>query len=171
VPDDPDADPVDIAREIALRLLSVRGRTRHELAQALAKRRVPAEAAQEVLDRLCEVGLIDDQRFAEAVFDAQHRRQRSSKALRQELRSKGVEADVIDEASAGVPDGLDLEVARALVAKRAPSLGRVPHQVRYRRLAGQLARRGFSPGVIATVLRDLGNEPSLSWPEADSGDG
>jgi len=171
VPDEPDADPRAVAREIALRLLSVRDRTRHELAQALAKRRVPEPVANEVLDRLCEVGLIDDQRFAEATFDAQHRRQRSSRALRQELRSKGVHAQVIDEVSAGVADGSDLQIARALVAKRARSLDRVPHQVRYRRLAGQLARRGFSSGVIATALRDLGGEPSESWSEADSQDG
>lgn len=156
----PDADPVAVAREIALRLLGVRDRTRRELEQALAKRRVPSEAAREVLDRLTEVGLIDDRRFATAAFDAQQRRQRSTRALRQELRTKGVEADVIDEASEAVDDGTDLAVARSLVAKRLPGLRRVPHEVRYRRLAGQLARRGFSSGVIGTVLRELPRDDS-----------
>lgn len=160
VSDGPDADPIAVAREIALRLLGVRDRTRRELEQALAKRRVPAEAAGEVLNRLTEVGLIDDRRFATAAFDAQQRRQRSTRALRQELRTKGVDTDVIDEASEAVDDGTDLAVAQALVAKRLPGLRRFPDEVRYRRLAGQLARRGFSPGVIGAVLRDLPRDDS-----------
>ena len=155
VPDGPDADPVAVAREIALRLLDVRDRTRHELERALAKRRVPEEAAREVLDRLTEVGLIDDRRFADATFDGQQRRQRSTRALRQELRTKGVDAEVIEQAASEVDDETDLAVARELVAKRARSLERFPHQVRYRRMAGQLARRGFSSSVIATALREL----------------
>lgn len=144
-----------MAREIVLRQLSVRDRTRHELEQVLAKRRVPESAARDVLDRFAEAGLVDDQRFAQSVFDAQQRRQRSTRALRNELRTKGVEPDVIQAAAETVDDATDELVARALVAKRLPALQRFDHQVRYRRLAGQLARRGFSPGVIGTVLRDL----------------
>ncbi len=155
VPDGPDADPGAVAREIALRLLDVRDRTRRELERALAKRRVPEEAARAVLDRLTEVGLIDDRRFADATFDGQQRRQRSTRALRQELRTKGVDAEVIEQAASEVDDETDLAVARELVAKRARSLERFPHQVRYRRMAGQLARRGFSASVIATALREL----------------
>lgn len=68
----------------------MRDRTRHELEQALAKKQVPDHAAAEALDRLTEVGLIDDQRFADAWFEAQQRRQRSTRALRHELRTKGV---------------------------------------------------------------------------------
>lgn len=151
----PDADPVAVAREIALRLLDVRDRTRHELEQALAKKQVPDHAAAEALDRLTEVGLIDDQRFADAWFEAQQRRQRSTRALRHELRTKGVHDELVDQAAAAADDGADLQAAQALVAKRLPSLQRLDHQARYRRLAGQLARRGFGPGVISTVLRDL----------------
>ncbi len=154
-PDGPDADPVAVAREIALRLLSVRDRTRLELERALAKRRVPAEAAREVLDRLTDVGLIDDRRFAGAVFDAQHRRRRSTRALRQELRTKGVDADLIEAAAAEVSSETDLAVARELVAARARSLERFSYQVRYRRMAGQLTRRGFSASVVASALREL----------------
>jgi regulatory protein len=166
VPEGPDADPVAVAREIALRLLGVRDRTRRELEQALAKRRVPAEASRVVLDRLAEVGLIDDRRFAEAVFDTRQRRQRSTRALRQELRTKGVDAELIEQAAAELDSDADLVVARELVAKRARSLERFPHEVRYRRLAGQLARRGFAPGVIAAALRELPGDDS----EASAGD-
>ncbi|MBK8446404.1 MAG: regulatory protein RecX [Micropruina sp.] len=144
-----------VAREIALRQLSVRDRSRRELEMALAKRHVPAEVAEQVLDRLTEVGLINDSAFAQAWFDTQQRRQRSTRALRHELRSKGIDAEVVEQVASNRADDADLEAARALVAKRAPALQRLPHEVRYRRLAGQLARRGFSSAVVATVLREL----------------
>src|SRR5207248_3069772 len=61
---DPDADPVAVAREVCLRLLSDRARTRRELAQALRRKGVPDDAANAVLERFDEVGLIDDAAFA-----------------------------------------------------------------------------------------------------------
>ena len=133
----------------------MRDRTRRELEQALAKKGVPVEASEEVLDRLTDAGLIDDQKFAATWFEGQRRRQRSTRALRHELRTKGIDADVVESAAENVDDEADLHAAQALVAKRAPSLQRLPHEVRYRRLAGQLARRGFPSSVISSVLRDL----------------
>ena len=59
-----------------------------------------AHRAIEALDRLTEVGLIDDQRFADAWFEAQQRRQRSTRALRHELRTKGVHDELVDQAAA-----------------------------------------------------------------------
>ena len=162
----PDADTVSVAREIALRLLGVRDRTRPELEQAMAKKRVPPEAAEEVLDRLTEAGLIDDQRFAQSWFESQQRRQRSSLALRRELRTKGVDAEVVDLVASAGADDADLAAARALVAKRLPSLQRLGPEVRYRRLAGQLGRRGFSSVVISTVLRDLPRDGDPSGPDS-----
>ncbi len=126
---------------------------------------MPAEAAEKVLDRLTDVGLIDDQRFADKWFEGQQRRQRSSRALRQELRTKGVDADVVDQAASSASDDADLTAARALVAKRLPAMQRLPHDVRYRRLAGQLARRGFGSGVISTVLRDLPRQGDADGPD------
>ncbi len=148
-------------------MLAVRNRTRRELEQALAKKRVPAEAADEVLNRLTEVGLIDDQRFADAWFEGQQRRQRSTRVLRQELRIKGVDAELVDQAASSAPDDADLIAARALVAKRWPAMQRLPHDVGYRRLAGQLSRRGFGSAVISTVLRDL---PRDGEPDGSSDD-
>ena len=100
------ADPVAAAREIALRRLSVRARSRKELAQDLKSRDVPAEAAAEVLDRFAEVGLINDAAFAEEWVESRGRRAGASR-LRQELRVKGVAEEHIAEAVGG-RDGEDL---------------------------------------------------------------
>ena len=95
--EDAEADPEAIARTIALRKLTAQARTRHELSVALRARNVPDDAATEVLDRLGEVGLVDDAAFAEDwVASRQQRRHLSRSALRQELQRKGVAREQID---------------------------------------------------------------------------
>lgn len=155
-PDEPDADPYAVARSIALRKLTAQDRTRHELARALQQRDVPEEVADQVLDRLQEVGLVDDAAFAEAwVESRQQRRHLSRSALRRELRAKGVDRDQIDTALDSVGLGDELIAARELARRRQVTLGDLPYQVRYRRLAGVLGRRGFSSGVVTQVLREV----------------
>ncbi len=153
-PDSPDADPVAVAREIALRQLTVRARTRTELARALARKQVPAEAAEVVIDRLAEVGLIDDEVFARDWLAAGVRRQKSRRSLLAELAEKGVDREVIDQAAAELDADRDIAVARAFADRKARSLAGLDRNVAYRRLAGALARRGFSPAVVAQVTRE-----------------
>lgn len=159
----PDADPVAVAREIALRQLTVRARSRTELARALARKNVPEDTAREVLDRLVEVGLVDDAVFARDWLAAGDRRQKSRRALLAELSEKGVDRDVIEAAVAELDGDRDLAVARGLAERKARSLAGLDPQVRYRRLAGALARRGFPSSVVAQVTREvLADLPDLA---------
>ncbi|RYZ28395.1 MAG: regulatory protein RecX, partial [Propionibacteriaceae bacterium] len=115
-----DADPEQVAREIVLRKLAVQARTRVELERALAGREVPEEAAATVLDRMTEVGLIDDATFAhDWVVSRQQRRHLSKMALRRELQTKGVDREVIDAALADVEGGDEHRAALDLAQRRA----------------------------------------------------
>jgi regulatory protein len=155
-PPEPDADPVGTARTIALRKLTASARTRHELDDALQKKNVPDEIARTVLDRLEEVGLIDDEAFAQSwVESRQQRRHLSRSALRRELQSKGVDRDQVDAALATVDVEDELTAARALAARKVSATSGLDPMVRDRRLAGVLARRGFGSGIIATVLAEV----------------
>ncbi len=145
----------DFAREIALRLLEVRARSRAELAQAMAKKDVPAETIESVLDRFEEVGLVDDATFAGLWVEGQQRRMKSTRALKQELRLKGVDAEVVDEALAETADDADYRAASALARKKVRTMGALEPHVRYRRLAGALARRGFAPGLCDRVVSEV----------------
>ena len=165
-PDDP-GDPVVVAREIALRQLTVRQRTRAELAKAMAKRKVPRDAADQVLDRFTEVGLLDDAAFARDWVAAGDRRQRGGRALAIELANKGVDDELIAQALAERPGEAELEAARELARRRLPSLARLDRQSRYRRLSGLLQRRGFGWGVVAQVSREVLDEDQL-WVEGES---
>jgi regulatory protein len=152
-----------VAREIALRQLTVRARSRTELGRALARKRVPDEVAATVLDRLEEVGLIDDAVFARDWLEAGARRQKSRRALLLELGEKGVDRDVVDAAVAELDGDRDYTIARGFAERKAASLAGLDPQVRYRRLAGALARRGFPASVVSQVTREvLADLPELA---------
>jgi regulatory protein len=155
-PDDEHADPEEVARTIVLRKLAAKARTRHELRQALQARKVPSQASDAVLDRMEEVGLIDDAAFAvDWVTSRQQRRHLSAAVIRQELRRKGVDRDQIDAALDHVDASAEFEAAFALAERKAAAMHTLPRDVRYRRLAGSLARRGFDPGMITQVLAQV----------------
>lgn len=159
--DDEDADPESVARTIVLRKLAAQARTRQELAKALATRQVPEDVAAHVLDRMEAVGLVDDAAFAhDWVQSRQQRRHLSASALRRELQNKGVDRDQIDAALSDVETGDELVAAEALAEKKLRSMTGLARDVQYRRLAGALARRGFSAGVTSTVLRRVLDTPS-----------
>jgi len=153
---DLEADPESVARTIVLRKLSAQARTRHELSKALAARDVPEEVARTVLDRMEEVGLVDDATFAhDWVESRQQRRHLSRSALRRELQTKGVDRELVEEAVSEVDGGDELQAARELAERKFRSMADLPREVQYRRLAGALARRGFGPGVSAPVLSEV----------------
>lgn len=154
----PAADPAAIAREICLRLLTDRARTRQELAQALARKGVPAEAAASVLDRFSEVGLIDDAAFAGQYVHSRHEyRGLGRRAIAVELRRKGVADDIAKEALAEVDTESEDRRARELVDRKLRSLAvGTPEQraTAARRLVGMLARKGYGAGTAYRVVRE-----------------
>jgi len=150
-----EADPESVARGIVLRKLTAAPRTRAQLADDLAARNVPEEVATKVLDRFTDVGLVDDAAFADAWVRSRHAgRGLSRRALAHELRAKGVD----DETATKAVNTLDAEderaAAAALVARRLPSTSGLPREVRVRRLAGLLARKGYSSGLAMAVVRE-----------------
>jgi regulatory protein len=155
----PDADPQSVARDIVLRKLTAQQRSRSELAKALKERDVPDDAAGEVLDRMEDVGLVDDTAFAESwVRSRQSRRGLSRRALRQELVQKGIDRDDIDDALSAVTPEDEVAAATALARKKLRAMAGLEREVKYRRLAGALARRGFSAGLTSQVLATVLDE-------------
>lgn len=151
----PPADPVAVAREIALRQLTTRNRSRAELERAMAAKGVPPEAAAEVLDRFEELRLVDDADFAAQWVESRQRAGRSSRVLQQELRAKGVAPDTVAETLAGLADDADYTAALAFATKRVGSMSQLAAPVRERRLVGALARRGFPSPVIRRVVDEV----------------
>ncbi|AKN68550.1 hypothetical protein QR97_00800 [Streptomyces sp. PBH53] len=147
-------DPAEQARAICLRLLTGTPRTRKQLADALRKREIPEDVADEVLDRFEEVGLIDDGAFADAWVESRHHgRGLARRALARELRTKGVDSALIEDAVAQLDPEQEEATARELVARKLRATRGLDRDKRLRRLAGMLARKGYSEGMALRVVR------------------
>ncbi|MFG2196967.1 recombination regulator RecX [Streptomyces sp. NPDC048639] len=158
--------PEEQARAICLRLLTGTPRTRKQLADALRKRSIPDEAAEEVLSRFEGVGLIDDAAFADAWVESRHHsRGLARRALARELRTKGVDSAVIDEAVGQLDPEQEERTARELVERKLRATRGLERQKRIRRLAGMLARKGYAEGLALRVVRSAleaeGEDPEL----------
>ncbi|GGR41836.1 regulatory protein [Streptomyces netropsis] len=158
--------PEEQARAICLRLLTGSPRTRKQLADALAKRGISDEVAEEVLSRFEDVGLIDDAAFADAWVESRHHgRGLARRALARELRTKGVDSAVIDEAVGQLDSEQEERTARELVERKLRATRGLDREKRLRRLAGMLARKGYAEGlalrVVRQALEDEGDDPEL----------
>jgi regulatory protein len=143
------------AREIALRRLDQRDYTGGELRAVLLKRGCPPDVADDLLRGFEAAGLVNDARFAEAwVFSRHERRNLSHRVVAAELRRKGVAAELVVVATAGIDRNSELRAAREVAATRLRRLTGLEYAVAYRRLAGALGRRGYDPDVVAEVVKE-----------------
>jgi regulatory protein len=156
------ADAVHVARDAAVRYLGYRPRSEAEVRAYLERRKgVPPEIVDAALDWLRRHGYVDDTAFAQFwVSNRMAFRPRGARALRAELREKGVARETIDtvlKALAPEEDTLIEQVARAYLQRLTP--GELADAQRFRtRLGSFLARRGFTYEAITAVVRRLWNE-------------
>jgi regulatory protein len=116
---------------------------------------VPEEAAEAVLARFSAVGLIDDEAFSAAWVSSRHAgRGLARRALAAELRHRGVDDDTVREAVDQLDPDQEAETARRLVERKLGSTRGLDPVVRTRRLAGMLARKGYSSGLAFRVIRE-----------------
>jgi regulatory protein len=145
------------AKNIAYRYLSYRSRSYAEVEKKLRDKGVGDVAVRTALSDLIRLGYIDDKKFADQWAQSRVRlRGLGRRRIEQELRNKGVSRDIIREALGEVfEDSSEADIARREAEKKLKTLVRFDPEVRRRRLAGFLERKGFSSEIIHIVLRDI----------------
>ncbi|MFE3122185.1 recombination regulator RecX [Streptomyces hydrogenans] len=163
-------DPAERARAICLRLLTGTPRTRRQLADALRKREIPDDIAEEVLARFEDVGLIDDAAFADAWVESRHHgRGLARRALARELRTKGIDPGLVQEAVNQLDSEQEEVTARELVERKLRATRGLERDRRLRRLAGMLARKGYPEGMALRVVRQALEEEGESTDGLEEG--
>jgi len=153
------SDPT-VVLEAALRFLEARNRSTVEVRTRLSRAGYRPDLVEGAIARLVELGMLDDGAFAKAWVESRDRaRPRGERALRQELREKGIERSVIDltidERDIERPDA-DEEAARRLLERHATALARVPDpRARRQRAYALLARNGFDPEVAGELSKTV----------------
>jgi len=144
-------------REAALKLLERTRRTRRDLERRLKEKDFDAATIAATLDRLTEVGLIDDVEYARAWLAGRWGRKPSGwRRLVQELRAKGISEEDAERARellserGSAPD--EVGSAAKLVAQARKRYARLEPQAQRQRLYALLARRGYDGDVIRRAL-------------------
>lgn len=149
----PPAARYEAAREVVLKSLTVCARTRGQLAATLARKGFDEATAMAVLDRLTEVGLIDDAAYAELLVRTRvAERGLAPAAIASELARKGVDSHIVQAAVARIDTDQQRQMASQLAVKRARSLTNCPRQVAWRRLTSMLARKGYPAQLVSEVV-------------------
>lgn len=152
------AEGVDKAVQIGLRLLEARPRAAAEIRDRLRQRELAPELIEAAITRLGELGLVDDGAFAR--FWVENRlacRPRGASALRDELRRKGIDRDIVDavlddDELTGDEEARALALARGALRKYASAADRATFA---RRMGGYLQRRGFGFDTIRPIVDQL----------------
>ena len=160
-------DPEELARQLCLRLLTGRPRTRAQLAEAMRRHGVPEDAAAAVLARFAEVGLIDDAAFARAWVESRHHgRGLARRALSAELKQRGVDGQDISAAVSALDPADEMATARRLVDKALAASRGKPLPTRIRRLVGMLARKGYPAPIAYRVVREAIEQEGIDAADA-----
>ncbi len=147
------ADALARAVDSAARFLALRPRSTHEVRENLARKAVAPAVVELAIERLSALGYLDDAAFAEFwVRERNQSKPLSPRALRYELRQKGVADDLIEAALAQV-DAQDAAYrAAAAQARRLRGSDRAAFRSK---LFAHLARRGFDYETARTTIRQL----------------
>ena len=148
-------DDASVVLEAATRFLEARSRSVAEVRRRLTTAGYRPELVDTAIARLGELGVLDDESFARQGVESRDRaRPRGERAIREELRLKGVDRVVVDEVLKGRAetaaeaggDAPDRAAADRLLARHARALARVADaRVRRQRAYALLARNGFDP--------------------------
>jgi regulatory protein len=143
----------------ALNYLSFRPRSREEVRRYLRRKETPPEIIDAALARLDRLDFVNDHSFAEFWIGTREQfSPRGARALKNELRMKGVDREVVNEL---VDDELDGERALRAGRKKARLLVNIPdmdYATFRNRLGSFLQRRGFGYEVTTRTVRALWKE-------------
>ncbi len=143
----------------ALRFVSIRLRSTHEVRQWLARtlkrhHTTAPKVEEEILTRLSELEYLDDRKFASWwVAQRQQATPKGERLIRRELEAKGVSPEDIDEALLEVVD--EKEVARRAIEKKYQLWKKLPAPARRKKVWDYLLRRGFSSNTVRVVVDEL----------------
>lgn len=155
-PDEPDAAAeLEAAEAALLRKLRTRSLSIREARAVLTERAVDAGAIDALVDRFVGNGYLDDAKLAEQLMhSAIERKGQGRKVIAQTLAKRGIPREVIDTALDELPDD-DRDRALEFARGKARSMRSLDRDVALRRLAGQLARRGYGGQSFEAARRAL----------------
>ncbi len=146
-----DKDAPTECRFRAVRLLTVRARSREELRRSLELRGFSAGTIRETLDALVRDGSLNESAALET-FLASREEKFSRERIRTELRLRGFAKERVDDALAARSDDDERALLEELFRRRSRELASLPADRRKKKVFDFLRRRGFPVSAIFAVM-------------------
>lgn len=145
------------AMDSAFRLLSFRDRSITEIRRRLGGNDFPEEIVEEVIEQLIRLDYLDDERFSRSwVKSRTQSKPMGRHRLAYELRTKGVDANSVEEALGQLDEDTEFNLALSIARNKAQKM--VSGDPSFKnRIISFLRRRGFGWDVITRVLDALEN--------------
>lgn len=157
-------DEISKAVDSAVKLLSFRPRSTHEICERLRQKSYDSSVIELAVEHLQKLGYLDDRAFARFWIEERNRsKPRGERALRAELRNKGIAEPIVRELFDEIVD--DDNAAYQAARPRALRLRGHTRQAFQQKIGSFLQRRGFGYDAIRSALNDLMQEID----ETDSG--
>jgi len=150
----------------AIAYISIHPRSEAEIRTYLVKRtlrfHMPETAVLEALERLIQLRLVDDEAYARMFVESRIRsRPKGEKLIRMELKTKGVQNEIIDSicreyfnSQSGV--SAELSLAKKAIAKKLAQWQKLPRVEMKQKVYRYLASRGFSTASIYKIIDERG---------------
>lgn len=148
--------------DYAVKILAARACSTEEMRNKLRNRAARAADIQPTIDRLTEIGYLNDNRFAESYANARVENDGFGKMrVLSDLRGRRVAANLADKAVAQAFEGREeAELLAAYIDRRMPTLtGQIDDDRKLAAAYRRLRRAGFSSGAILTELKRRAKYP------------
>ena len=140
----------------ALRFLKIRPRSISELKEKLEGKDFSSREIEETLHDLIASRLLDDRAFTKSWITYRLARPFGFRRIIQELKAKGINQEIIDEALANLDDAYSAEtVALELAQRRFQRMPNIDPVKKKKRVMDFLLRRGFEAGIVMKVIKQL----------------
>lgn len=140
------------AYETALTSLDSAERTGAELIKSLIRRGYVRPAAEAVVEKLRDIKLVDDARYAERLVGSAAKKPVGVIHVRRKLQSKGISASTIDEAVDALDGEQQSAAALAAAQKLYKKYAALPEREARAKLSMALARRGFTWSAVESAV-------------------
>ena len=142
---------LDISMSKAMHYLAARPRSEKELRDRLMKHKIEDSIIQKTVERLRARGLLNDQVFTRYWIDQRVTfKPRSSLLLEMELRGKGIDPDIISEATSNLDDKTE---AFKAAQRKAKTILRNDYNRFYKKLMTHLRTRGFGYSTTSEAIK------------------
>lgn len=150
------SDSVSKAYSKALDYISHQLRAESEVIEKLKKLEVDEATMAEVMAKLYEQNLLNDQKFADSyVRTMAITSDKGPTVIRQNLKAKKIDDNIIENALAEFDNNTLVENATKAAEKSMKHYHRIPEKMRLQKVRVSLMTKGFSTDLINQVLNDM----------------